>query len=104
MSELKALVQRRFGEYGALLDHVDIVVEELIERQRRNTCERIKWLLELENPPFTNNSHYFASFREKYLTKYKEARQVCGLFSMRCVVIVICGFVASIRWLRGGQY
>lgn len=39
--ELKKLVKAHFGEYAGLLDHVDAVVEELVERQERNTRERI---------------------------------------------------------------
>jgi hypothetical protein len=74
--ELKKLLSQHFGEYAGLVDHVDAVVEELLECRRRDTLSRINWMLELENPPFTNNSHYFASYREKYLNKYKEARQV----------------------------
>lgn len=74
--ELGVLVEKHFSKYGALLNLVGMAVDELVERQRRTTCDRIAWLLELEHPPFTKNSHYFASYRDKYLTKYKEARQV----------------------------
>jgi hypothetical protein len=74
--ELKLLIKNNFKEFAVLWDQVDIVVEDLLDRRRKDTCDRINWMLELENPPFTNNSHYFSSYREKYLEKYKEARQV----------------------------
>lgn len=32
-------------------------------------------MLKLEDPPFTLNDHYFAAYRDKYLSRYKEARQ-----------------------------
>lgn len=84
---LKDLIRNHFGEYRMLLDHVEVEVEGLLERQRKNTCDRIKWILDLENPPFTNNSHYFTSYRETYLNKYREARQVRRL--EYCIVLHI---------------
>ena len=74
--ELKGLIKAHFGEFVALLDCVDVTVDELLERRRKETKERIQWMLALENPPFTNNTHYFSCYRQKYLGKYKEARQV----------------------------
>ncbi|KAI0088919.1 P-loop containing nucleoside triphosphate hydrolase protein [Irpex rosettiformis] len=73
--ELKALINAHFGEYTALLDSVDVTVEELSGRRKKETKNRIQWMLALENPPFTNNTHYFIEYRQKYLDRYKEARQ-----------------------------
>lgn len=74
--ELRLLADKHFGGYGGtpLLEHVRTIVEEQIERSRAKTLDRIQWMLELENPPFTNNDHYFSSYRDKYLVKYKKAR------------------------------
>lgn len=82
-AELRAVVRTHFAGYRgtALMDHVDAMVEGQVERCRVATQERIKWMLALESPPFTNNDHYFTAYREKYLTKYKDARKVC-LFSL----------------------
>ena len=37
--------------------------------------QRIDWLLELENPPFTLNTHYLSDYKEKFLAYYKGARE-----------------------------
>lgn len=61
IGERKGLVKKRFSECSTLLYHImilmDDVVDESIERQRRDTCNRIKWLLELECPPFMHFVH-----------------------------------------------
>lgn len=78
LDELKSLVDVHFGQYykTALLDNINAIIEEQVERCRNSTIEKMQWLLELENPPFTNNAHYFSSYREKYLARYKEVRKV----------------------------
>ena len=77
LAVLKKIVARHFGHFSTSLpDHVNAIVEELVQQCRTVTSERIAWMLDLESPPFTVNDHYFSSYREKYLTKYKEARQV----------------------------
>ena len=53
-----------------------MVLEEQVEKAKAQTTERIQWMLELEDPPFTNNDHYVASYREEYLAQYKAIRQV----------------------------
>lgn len=75
--EIKLLVKAHFGEFAALFDCVDVTVEELLNDRRKETDDRIRWMLALENPPFTNNTHYFSEYRQKYLDAYKTARQVC---------------------------
>ncbi|KAJ3486023.1 hypothetical protein NLI96_g4541 [Meripilus lineatus] len=81
--QLAKLVRKHFGQMVAtgLYDHVSSIVEAEIERAREKAKERIKWMLALEYPPFTLNDHYFSSYREKYLTKYRKARRP-ELFSM----------------------
>jgi hypothetical protein len=37
--------------------------------------DRIKWLLDLEDIPFTLNHHYLSDYKEKFLTYYKAARE-----------------------------
>lgn len=77
LAELKALAHAHFSRYGTTLpDAIDIIVEGVIERLQAKVSERLQWMLELENPPFTNNDHYFTAYREKYLTRYKDARKV----------------------------
>lgn len=71
------LTEQKFGNFSAtpLLDHVRSLVEEQVEKAKLKTVERIHWMLELEYPPFTLNDHYFASYRDKYLARYRSARQ-----------------------------
>ncbi|GJE98371.1 P-loop containing nucleoside triphosphate hydrolase protein [Phanerochaete sordida] len=77
LRELQGLVRAHFGQYRgtALMDHVEGMLEEQVERCRAATAQRLAWLLALESPPFTNNDHYFSAYREKYLTRYKDARK-----------------------------
>ncbi|KAI0078419.1 hypothetical protein K474DRAFT_1744981 [Panus rudis PR-1116 ss-1] len=75
--ELTRLVDHHFGMFNStsLLDHVQTIVEDQIEECRHKTQQRIRWMLELEDPPFTLNTHYFSSYREKYLSSYKANRK-----------------------------
>lgn len=74
---LIALADKAFGHFTTSLPyHVSSIIEELVQRRRIETSERIQWMLELESPPFTNNTHYFSAYREKYLTRYRAARLV----------------------------
>ena len=45
-------------------------IKECLERAE----ERVKWLMRLEDAPFTLNTHYLADYREKFLAHYKDAR------------------------------
>lgn len=76
--ELGTLVTKHFGHISStgLCDHILTIVEDQIECSRKRTLEKIQWMLELESPPFTLNDHYFSSYREKYLAKFKAARSV----------------------------
>ena len=78
IEELRSLVQTHFGSFAGtpLLDHVRMIIDEQVEKSREKTVERIQWMLELEDPPFTNNDRYFSSYRDKYLAQYKAIRQV----------------------------
>lgn len=74
---LRELIMSHFGHYTTPLPgKVGSVVDELIEKRRELTVQRIEWLLALENPPFTQNNRFFVSYREKYLALYKDARKV----------------------------
>lgn len=37
--------------------------------------ERINWLVELENRPFSLNTHYLADYKDKFLAYYRGARE-----------------------------
>lgn len=88
LDELKQLVEHHFGRFTAtpLLDHVNSIIEEQVEQCRSKTIEKMQWMLELENPPFTNNDHYFSSNRDKYLARYKEVRAVSSFRWSRLIL------------------
>lgn len=76
IDELKKTAYRHFSRFNtALPDHINTIIENLVEYAREKTLERMDWMMELENPPFTINDHYFSTYREKYLARYKEARK-----------------------------
>lgn len=39
--------------------------------------ERLQWLIAMETVPYTQNKHYFSSYRDKFLARYKAKRSVC---------------------------
>ena len=53
-----------------------MTIDGELEKFRTQTVATIEWLIELEDPPFTLNDHYFSSGREKFLAQYRGERQV----------------------------
>ncbi|GJE98795.1 dynamin domain-containing protein [Phanerochaete sordida] len=73
--ELYSTAERIFGSFQTpLLEQIRTVIDERLESAKSKTAERIQWMLEMEYPPFTNNDHYFSSYRDEYLAQFKEAR------------------------------
>ncbi|KAG8941757.1 hypothetical protein FRC03_003997 [Tulasnella sp. 419] len=74
---LSKLVDKHFGRFvsSGLTDAVGSVVQRIVDRYEHKTIKRIKWMLRLEQRPFTQNNHYFSAYRENYLSKYKGARR-----------------------------
>lgn len=52
-----------------------ILLQDHIKNCMEKATERIDWLLDLEDRPFSLNDHYFADYRSKFLSYYKGARQ-----------------------------
>ncbi|KAF8997232.1 P-loop containing nucleoside triphosphate hydrolase protein [Hymenopellis radicata] len=71
---LDVKIEQTFGRFGNLKQSVSNVVNELLNEIQENAAKHLKWLLELEHHPFTLNTHYLESYREKYLKKYQEER------------------------------
>ncbi|CAL1697633.1 unnamed protein product [Somion occarium] len=59
--------------YGATLTELQMLVDHHFTQF--NATALLDHMLKLEDPPFTLNDHYFATYRDKYLSRYKEARQ-----------------------------
>ncbi|KAF8486541.1 P-loop containing nucleoside triphosphate hydrolase protein [Gautieria morchelliformis] len=79
---LNDTIDDHFGRFALspLKDNVKSVVERQINHLREDTRNHITRCLELENPPFTMNTHYFSSSRDKFLSKYRAARNVKPAF------------------------
>ena len=57
-----------------------MILRSNILQQHVNECfdraeERLKWLRQLEDVPFTLNTHYLSDYKDKYFALYKGARE-----------------------------
>ena len=52
------------------------MVESQIQQLSQQVQERLKWLIDLEFSPYTQNYHHFSLYRDKYLSRYKAERSV----------------------------
>ncbi|KAF9507704.1 hypothetical protein BS47DRAFT_1488702 [Hydnum rufescens UP504] len=71
------LINRYFDRFShsALKEHVKTIFQDQVQLCKQHVKGQLAWLIKLEmSPPFTQNEHYFASYRDKYLTKYKSQR------------------------------
>lgn len=94
-AHMKGLVSQHFGQFGqGRLEHrvqcvclcsdyqccfscttvPSGVIQQHIKECLERAEERVKWLMRLEDAPFTLNTHYLADYREKFLAHYKDAR------------------------------
>lgn len=53
-----------------------MIVEQEIARLSTDVQARLKWLVEMESTPYTQNLHYFSDYRDKFLTRFKAQRKV----------------------------
>ena len=51
------------------------IIQQHIKHCLERTEERISWLFELEDWPFSLNTHYLADYKSKFLAHYKGTRQ-----------------------------
>ncbi|KZT28391.1 hypothetical protein NEOLEDRAFT_1154609 [Neolentinus lepideus HHB14362 ss-1] len=51
-----------------------VIVSNVIKQLADRTKERIEWLLQLEEDPFTLNGHYYQDYKDKFLAHYKQSR------------------------------
>jgi len=74
---VKALIREHFADFGegGLEQRTRILLQEHLRQCYNRAEERVKWLLEMEQEPFTLNTHYYADYRDKFLTHYKNARE-----------------------------
>jgi hypothetical protein len=55
--------------------HYRHIVREHLKGCLAKTLDRIEWLLQLEDNPFTLNSHYLSDYKDQFLCHYKSVRQ-----------------------------
>ncbi|KAG8683246.1 hypothetical protein FRC11_013789, partial [Ceratobasidium sp. 423] len=75
---MQKLVDHSFGQhsYGGLHNAVGTLVADRIAQCREAADAQIQFLLSIENnQTFTTNTHYFASYKDKFTTYYKAARK-----------------------------
>ena len=51
------------------------IIQQHIKHCLERTEERISWLFELEDWPFSLNTHYLSDYKSKFLAHYKGARE-----------------------------
>ncbi|KAL0958272.1 hypothetical protein HGRIS_000424 [Hohenbuehelia grisea] len=71
------IIHDHFGAFGQghLEQRVRVIVQDHLEKCRAAAETRIDWLIALEQRPFTLNTHYLTSYKDKFLSHYKAARQ-----------------------------
>ncbi|KAL1744329.1 hypothetical protein HDZ31DRAFT_64162 [Schizophyllum fasciatum] len=75
--QVDQLTSKHFGSYGqGTLEHrVRVILQERLKQLLDQTKERIDWLVEVEQAPFTLNTHYLNDYTDKFMSYYKSARQ-----------------------------
>ncbi|KAF9516697.1 hypothetical protein BS47DRAFT_1371660 [Hydnum rufescens UP504] len=72
------LIEKHFlrFSYSSLDEKVKTIVLEELKHCKKDVSDVLIWMVDLENPPYTQNEHYFSSCRDRYLTEYKQQRSV----------------------------
>ncbi|KAF8805211.1 hypothetical protein BYT27DRAFT_7258317 [Phlegmacium glaucopus] len=74
---VKTLVNKHFNQFGQghLEQRIKTIIQQHIKYCLERTEERISWLLELEDWPFSLNTHYLSDYKDKFLAYYKGSRE-----------------------------
>ncbi|KAK0211639.1 P-loop containing nucleoside triphosphate hydrolase protein [Armillaria fumosa] len=72
---LSCVDHERLGRYDLLTHHLRSFVSEVTSEQYASCYKILEAILEVELSPFTQNLHYLDSSSEKWLAKYKGAKQ-----------------------------
>ncbi|KAL0571650.1 hypothetical protein V5O48_010308 [Marasmius crinis-equi] len=68
------LMQKRFQRHRRLFEDVRNFVSELFDLHANSCLMFLEAVLEMEQTPATQNTHYLQTSKEKWLAKYKSAR------------------------------
>ncbi|KAF6746771.1 P-loop containing nucleoside triphosphate hydrolase protein [Ephemerocybe angulata] len=76
LAHTKMLVSKHFSEFGQgiLEQRVRSIVHNHLKQCFKRAEERVLWVLETEENPFTVNYHYLSDYKSKFLAYYKSAR------------------------------
>ncbi|KAF8311941.1 hypothetical protein DL93DRAFT_2060395, partial [Clavulina sp. PMI_390] len=66
--------------YGDLDRAVKASAHDEIENIAKSVKEHLQWLIAMERVPYTQNLHYFSSYRDKYLARFRGQRRVSASF------------------------
>ncbi|KAJ3539480.1 hypothetical protein NMY22_g4720 [Coprinellus aureogranulatus] len=75
--QVNKLVSHRFGPVGkGLLEHrVRAIMLSHLRECLQHAEERVNWLQEVEDLPFTLNQHYLGDYKSKFMSYYKGMRE-----------------------------
>ncbi|KZT27153.1 hypothetical protein NEOLEDRAFT_1131161 [Neolentinus lepideus HHB14362 ss-1] len=75
---MKKMIEEQFPvsryPHSGLPQRIMVIVADILKQLADRTKERIEWLLELEEDPFTLNAHYYQDYKDKFLAYYKKSR------------------------------
>ncbi|KDQ60443.1 hypothetical protein JAAARDRAFT_125646, partial [Jaapia argillacea MUCL 33604] len=71
---LTTCIRARVAQFDDLRQLLWGLVSELVDHHYAGCLKQLQVLLKLERSPFTQNTHYYDTCREKWLSKYKDAR------------------------------
>ncbi|RXW23705.1 hypothetical protein EST38_g2163 [Candolleomyces aberdarensis] len=76
LAHTKELVSKHFSEFGQglLEQRVRAIVHNHLKECFKRAEQRVLWVLEMEEHPFTVNYHYLSEYKSKFLAYYKSAR------------------------------
>ncbi|KAJ2922805.1 hypothetical protein H1R20_g14300, partial [Candolleomyces eurysporus] len=76
LAHTKQLVSKHFSEFGQglLEQRVRAIVHNHLKECFKRAEQRVLWVLEMEEHPFTVNYHYLSEYKNKFLAYYKSAR------------------------------
>ncbi|KAF8152891.1 P-loop containing nucleoside triphosphate hydrolase protein [Pholiota molesta] len=77
LKHAKQLVQKHLQSYGQgrLAQQVRSILKQHFGNCLLRAEERVKWLLRLEDVPFSLNTHYLSNYTSQFLAHYKGARE-----------------------------
>ncbi|KII95434.1 hypothetical protein PLICRDRAFT_25913 [Plicaturopsis crispa FD-325 SS-3] len=77
-SYVKKVIADHFEAFGngGLQQRVMLVVSDHLKTCGDNATRKIEWLLQLEQRPFTLNTHYYSDYKDKFMSYYKGAREL----------------------------